>query len=223
MNARELRVGRTYAYPTTPGPWHRVAVPAARDVARTAQPRPRAPAARHPRSSDARRGSARGPRVGRRRRPRLDLGRVARPGRPAAPTWRPSSRAPSRRSGAPAPRPSRARTTATTRRPAGGAVRSSSCCVLRRSRSRAGFREPDAIRRGPVGSARASLKNSCMRLSALTRAFVTSTTVALSSPAPSLSRMACATRRYLSPTSRGQPLDGRSVRVAGHSTLRHRK
>ena len=28
MNGRELRVGRTYAYPTSPGPWHRVAVPA---------------------------------------------------------------------------------------------------------------------------------------------------------------------------------------------------
>jgi hypothetical protein len=28
MNARELRVGRTYAYPTSPGPWYRVAVPA---------------------------------------------------------------------------------------------------------------------------------------------------------------------------------------------------
>lgn len=28
MYARELRVGRTYAYPTSPGPWFRVAVPA---------------------------------------------------------------------------------------------------------------------------------------------------------------------------------------------------
>jgi len=28
MNARELRVGRMYAYPTSPGPWYRVAVPA---------------------------------------------------------------------------------------------------------------------------------------------------------------------------------------------------
>ena len=28
MNARELRVGRTYAYPISPGPWYRVAVPA---------------------------------------------------------------------------------------------------------------------------------------------------------------------------------------------------
>ena len=28
MNARELRVGRMYAYPTSPGPWLRVAVPA---------------------------------------------------------------------------------------------------------------------------------------------------------------------------------------------------
>ena len=28
MRAHELRVGRTYAYPTTPGPWFRAAVPA---------------------------------------------------------------------------------------------------------------------------------------------------------------------------------------------------
>jgi hypothetical protein len=28
MRAYELRVGRTYAYPATPGPWYRVAVPA---------------------------------------------------------------------------------------------------------------------------------------------------------------------------------------------------
>ncbi|MBI1378271.1 MAG: hypothetical protein GC157_12425 [Frankiales bacterium] len=28
MNARELRIGRLYAYPTGPGPWFRAAVPA---------------------------------------------------------------------------------------------------------------------------------------------------------------------------------------------------